>query len=610
MDTSQIERMGRFESIGPLQPFLKLQEGDWADVFKAYDTSLERNVLLKKLRSEFQNDADIAQRFEDEARLMARIQHPNVVSVLSSGRYEATVYFVAEFIEGKSLNELVAEGGMPALLSLYVLREITNGLKAAHDKQIFHRDIKPSNILLSHEGEVKLADFGMASILDDSEVGEVRGTLGYIAPELLLEAEPGVKSDLFSLGATFFEMLTGQPAFFGGSTSEVFDKLLNHDPIPLLAANPKVNPAIITICRTLLKKEPDGRYESCDVLIAEVERLLGAAPDFDGQHRLLRYLEHPDTYQEEGLALPTELITAQVEEEELLPADRVPVQRTSSASRWALGSVSLVVLTLIIAFATGNLDDTQRTPAELAAMTPADSLLNANVPESGLEMNPEAVVPSGRTGEEVNPRATELNETIEQVSGSQPVEETRVIEAELPSANVLGANTTESAVFDSLNTTATTSGDTLANAPRTGMLDLLCTPFCEVKINGELVGEAPPNLLIELPAGLHHIEWLNPDQPVHNSDVVVTAGQTETIKVALRDLVGTVEINVLPHAEVYINDVHMGSVPPMKSFILEPGVQHRLRLEHATLGVWETTLLVAAGEKQPQYYNLRELLEK
>ena len=133
--------MGRFESIGAIQPFLKLQEGEWADVYKAYDTSLERNVLLKRLKSEYAGNESVAQRFEDEARLMAQVKHPNVVSVLSSARSETAVYFIAEFVEGQSADALLENGGLPVQLTIHILKEVATGLEAAHNQSIFHRDI-------------------------------------------------------------------------------------------------------------------------------------------------------------------------------------------------------------------------------------------------------------------------------------------------------------------------------------------------------------------------------------------------------------------------------------------------------------------------------------
>ncbi|WP_243664868.1 serine/threonine-protein kinase, partial [Rhodothermus marinus] len=174
--------MGRPERIGDLQPFAELASGPTATVYKAYQASLDRFVLLKILRPELAEDEAFVQRFEEEARLAARVQHPNVVAVYAFGREGPHVYFATEFVEGVSLRELLAHGPLPPALALYITAEVARGLKAAHEKGVLHRDLKPANILISLEGQVKLTDFGMASLLTQGGNDEVRGTPGYLRP--------------------------------------------------------------------------------------------------------------------------------------------------------------------------------------------------------------------------------------------------------------------------------------------------------------------------------------------------------------------------------------------------------------------------------------------
>ena len=142
--------------------------------------------------------------------------------------------------------------------------------------------------------------------------------------------------------------------------------------------------------------------------------------------------------------------------------------------------------------------------------------------------------------------------------------------------------------------------------PAFGELIVLCTPFCDVYVDSTLQGAAPPGLYLQLTPGTHRLTLKNPNLPPYHNDVVVVAGFNDSLKVALRDLVGTVDINVLPWADVYIDSVYHGKIPPTQSFILSPGT-HTLRLDHPELGSSTHTLIVGAGERQSQSYNLKKL---
>ena len=283
--------MGRFESIGTVQPFLKLKEGVWAEVFKAYDATSKQNVLLKKLKQEYGTDPEIADRFQSEVQLMARIDHPNVVSILSSGKSERVVYFVAEYIEGTSLDALIDTGSLPPYLAAFILHEAALGLQAAHEKNILHRDLKPANILISASGQVKLTDFGMASVLSPEDKQEIRGTLPYLAPELVFEGNPDASTDLFALGVTLHEMLAGQRPFRGASPSDIFDQILHHDPLPYLVNNPDLPPALLQICGSLLEKDPQRAVYK----LPDIDRRSGRVPEA-GKHSKSRHDAGPVSF--------------------------------------------------------------------------------------------------------------------------------------------------------------------------------------------------------------------------------------------------------------------------------------------------------------------------
>ena len=218
------------EKIADIQPFAELARSATTVVYKGYQRSLGRFVLLKVLQPGLGHDDERVLRFEAEARLIAQVQHPNVVAIYAAGYDDGQAYLAAEFVEGVDGRELVARGPLPPELAVFIVLEVARGLQAAHAHGILHRDLKPSNILISHAGQVKLTDFGMASLADDEAGGEVRGTSGYLAPELVRGEPPTEASDLFSLGVTFYEALAGRAAFTGADTGALLDAVLHEPP--------------------------------------------------------------------------------------------------------------------------------------------------------------------------------------------------------------------------------------------------------------------------------------------------------------------------------------------------------------------------------------------
>ena len=583
--------MGRFEPIGSIQPFLKVQEGDWADVFKAYDTSLQRNVLLKRLKSEHENDEEVAGRFEEEARLMSEIDHPNVVSVLESGRQGSAVYFTAEFIEGKSLQDVVQAGGIPVFLALFVLYEVANGLAAAHEKKIYHRDIKPANILVSSSGEIKLTDFGMASFVpEDKAADELRGTLGYLAPELLFDGEPGVSSDLFSLGVTFFEILSGQAAFRGETSTEILDRLVHHDPIPVLAANPRVLPGVLKICSKLLNKRPGNRYKNCRLLIDDLNDLLSRLEGFDGKRELAAFLDAPENYDDSTEQWSDLLATENVVSRDL------PASSEKSKTRWVYAGVFTAVFVIVSTLVTINLSSKQ---SELLDTGNTFTGGNALLQEETLEPASEQAL----SGDSLMDGASDSVVVLEEADSQD-------VSNEQGDENVGQAERKElvSVPEEIEDTLLVAAVDEEAEAPQSGQLNILCTPFCDVHVDSSFIGTAPPMLSMALSPGIHELSLLHPTLPAYNSDVLIQSGQSDSLKVALRDFVGTVEIQVFPWADVYIDSVYHGENPPARSFTLAPG-EHTLTLTHDVLGSWSTDLLVAAGEHQQYTFNLKELIK-
>ena len=252
--------------------------GGMAWVWKAEDTLLHRPVAVKLLREEFAADEAFLGRFRQEAESAASLVHPNIVHVYDVGTERGLQYIVMELVEGETLKERIQrQGPLPIGRSLQVATSVARALQAAHRKGIVHRDIKPQNILLTTEGRVKVADFGIARAASGTTIvhtNTVIGSAHYFAPEQARGGFTDEKSDLYSLGAVLYEMLAGQPPFEGATPVAVALKHLQEQPVSLRKRRPEVPKSVEAIVMRLLEKDPAKRYTGADALLADLHRAL------------------------------------------------------------------------------------------------------------------------------------------------------------------------------------------------------------------------------------------------------------------------------------------------------------------------------------------------
>jgi Tol biopolymer transport system component len=279
MSLSAGSRVGPYEVLGPLG------SGGMGQVFRARDTRLARDVAIKVLPESFAENADRIRRFEQEARAAGALNHPNVLVVYDVGTDGGLVYLVSELLEGQSLRDRISAGALTARKSVEVAAEIAEGLAAAHEKGIVHRDLKPENLFLTRDGRVKILDFGLARQVGTSadpataietetrltEPGTVLGTVGYMSPEQVLGRPADQRSDLFSLGAILYEMLSGQRAFQRESAVETMNAILKDEPKDLAELVPAVPPDVERIVRRCLEKSPAQRFQSARDLAFALE---------------------------------------------------------------------------------------------------------------------------------------------------------------------------------------------------------------------------------------------------------------------------------------------------------------------------------------------------
>ncbi len=273
--------------VGPYQVDRLLARGGMGDVYRATDTRLHRHVALKVLAGTPTADSQRVDRFMQEARVTASLDHPNVVRVYDVGSVDDRCYLVAELLEGETLRERILRGPMPAADALGLALEIARGLDAAHAAGLVHRDLKPENIFLTRAGPAKILDFGIAKLAQDDTVrdgfstltGVVLGTAGYLAPEQIRGERVGVTADLFSVGVVLFEAFTGARAFARAHLVETLYAILHEPPAADLTERQDLPPDLAAIVMRLLEKSPAARYATCADLLAALEGVDARAID-------------------------------------------------------------------------------------------------------------------------------------------------------------------------------------------------------------------------------------------------------------------------------------------------------------------------------------------
>src|SRR5438445_172704 len=255
----------------------KLGAGGMANVYLAEDQELGRRVAIKILDDRHAADEQFVERFRREAKNAAALSHQNIVSIYDRGEAEGTYYIAMEFLDGRSLKELIiTRGPAPVSIAIDYARQILAGLRFAHRHGIVHRDIKPHNVIVDSEGRLKVTDFGIAraGASQMTEAGSIIGTAQYLSPEQARGTQVDQTSDLYSLGIVLYELLTGTVPFTGDTPVEIAMKHISAVPEPPSAKRPDIPHDVDLVVMRALAKDPNDRYESAEEMEADLDRLV------------------------------------------------------------------------------------------------------------------------------------------------------------------------------------------------------------------------------------------------------------------------------------------------------------------------------------------------
>ncbi len=334
-------------------------EGGMANVYVGYDTILNRKVAIKILRGDLANDEKFVRRFQREALSASSLSHPNIVEMYDVGEDDGMYYIVMEYIEGKTLKQLIKKRGSITLSeAIDIMLQLTDGITQAHDSYIIHRDLKPQNILIKDDGSIKITDFGIAVALNSTQLTQtnsVMGSVHYIPPEQASGKGSTIRSDIYAMGILFYELITGSLPFRGENAVEIALKQM-HDPIPSVRKkNPSIPQSVENIILKATAKNPKNRYNDAkemhaDLLTALNEdrmdepRLIFKYPEHDAEEKIIvkKKTTEQQKKEEKEEAKEKEPVAVKLEDED-------PTIKKSNRIIWILMSIfALLVLAGVI----------------------------------------------------------------------------------------------------------------------------------------------------------------------------------------------------------------------------------------------------------------------
>src|SRR5450432_878862 len=273
----------RGTKFGPYEIQSLLGAGGMGEVYSARDSRLQRTVAIKILPAHLSSNPDLHARFVQEAKSISALQHPNICVLHDIGSQDGTDFMVMELVAGQTLDKLIPPGGLPTDRAVKYALQMADALTRAHATGIVHRDLKPSNIMVDEDGLLKVLDFGLAKIADSAPArsaeatlgtspGMIVGTVAYMSPEQAEGKPIDARSDIFSFGSVFYEMLTGKKAFAGESSAALLSSVLRDDPKPIAEIKREIPPEVRRIVTRCLRKDPSARYPSAAELALDLKQ--------------------------------------------------------------------------------------------------------------------------------------------------------------------------------------------------------------------------------------------------------------------------------------------------------------------------------------------------
>jgi len=552
-----------------------LSRSSTTSVYRAYQHSLRRPVLIKELRPELFREEDIRRRFDREAQVCAHIKHENIVDIYHFELSEDQVYLVMEYVEGQSLEDYLKKNPVPNLEFIYALMlQILTGLNYAHSRGVIHRDIKPGNVLIGVDGWVKITDFGLAQFEGAPQVtraGAIVGTPAFLSPEAISGGKITNRSDIFSLGVTFYQAMTGRNIFGAEHFSDSLNKVLSYNPPKLSQVRDDVPPELDRVIQKMLEKQPEKRWESCQAITDQLKTHEIAKKIGDPASRVKIYMQGEDA----------------TESKATIAAEKPHKfrKKKSSAPMW-FGLVIVLGIISVIVFMQVKKQPTNE-PAvaglEPGLKQPADSLRASNQQDS-LIINQEEIADTIQQEPAINHResAHPEQEIVKKPKENQTSPEVK------PGGTQVGGNESEVSKPE--------EQEPIAEAvlpPKPAWLKFQCDPWADVYLDDNFLGKTPLEV-VEVMSGDHRLVFRHPEfQPIVR-DLNIEPGKTTTIEVNFWETVARIYFYITPWADVDIDGKYYDTTPFKNPVVLPLGT-HTISLKNPLTEEWEQSFSFERG---------------
>lgn len=546
-------------------------------VYLAYHIYLEKEIILKTLDTGSAQDGNILERFKREARILARLDHTNIIKVLDFGTYDKFFYISFEYFSGSSLREVISSDHLKLESKYFILRQLFSGLEAAHSLDVIHRDLKPENILVNSDSELKIADFGLAQSVKEAIATNKYGIVGtpcYMSPEQIRGEALTTQSDLFSAGIIAFELFLGYNPFLGNDVNETINNILKFRENTITEKLADLPEEIKCIISALLQKNKSSRAKSA----SEILNVLGQ----DG---------NVVSGNGNGNNLPAENILAR---ENSSPAENIlspDIKRNFTSRRLYYLIAVLVILSAAALFFffiqnNRNIQDLPQNEVRTNNTDANNKRTKIKLPGDSQPNNTQTSVSSVKeqyTGElQLNndPSKTENNNTAKSSTGNNNARKNN------PGDNNPGDNNT---------TNSSTAKGNAAGSNLSGGLMVLCQPWADIYIDSVKIDTTPLTRCISLKSGKHSLVLKHPGYPPYKQLINIAAQETALVNISFSSIVGFLECNVSPWGDIYIDGTKYGQTPLSAPIVLMPG-KHSVIIKNPNFTDRQEDIMIRKGE--------------
>jgi len=558
--------------------------GGTAVLYKAIQTSLERPVVVKRLHSHLTSDPNFTRRFEIEAKAAASLDHENIVRIIDFGSSNNNYFIVMEFIDGKSLKELLAERGhFSEELTLLIAHEICMGLDHAHQRGIIHRDIKPANIMITKDGHVKITDFGLAKLHENQTQQTVANTLLgtplYMSPEQAIGDTIDNRSDIFSLGTICYEMITGTQPFKGDNYASVIQHIINgHVPSPSKLRKDISDRAEMIIMKAL-SKEPSKRYRTALEMARDIEAYLGQEKILSVKDRLKRIMQGEKDIEE----------------------DRCPTSEKKKSSYFKrvssiIGFSAAAIVAILVVLYPSRLEYAE---SRIKALLKPNPSAPVSIPQNQIHASA-GINAFGTT--DLNPMRSD-NMTPIEVSVEQVPSKVDTISLSMENTktnpdkgkDTLGTVTTpaEIPVKESMKPEIPDKeSPTVAN----GLIEITVDPPASIIIDGVERTFSSSLGPLELSRGPHELICKRDGYQEYRETIKIKKGELSRRNITLQKIMGQLVLNTQKGARVFIDGEYRGTTP-LHGPIRLPAGKHEVEIKKAGFKTWSSIVFLPESEE-------------